>query len=141
MKLYISKLNSVYCPVAYVTKFLQEARLDPVKDGESFLIPRLAKTKQGHCVVKNKGISYSTMRELFKNTLKGVVENVDRFGLHSLRSGGASTAAANRVSDRMISKQGGWKSEKVRNRYNMDTLRNRLKVSKIFRYLDLQPFS
>ena len=53
----------------------------------------------------------------------------ENFGLHSLRSGGASAAANNRISDRLISKQGGWSSEKGRNGYIKDSVVKRLTVS------------
>jgi len=129
-EVFISRLNSQYCPVAYVEKFLIQSGLDPKRDEESFLIPRLIKTKDGHRVMYNKGISYTSVRDTFKETLKSVVKSVNNYGLHSLRSGGASAAAANDVTDRMISKQGRWKSEQGRNGYIKDTIGNRLKVSK-----------
>ena len=40
--------------------------------------------------------------------------------LHSLRSDGASTAAHQGISDRLISKQGKWSSKKARKGYNRD---------------------
>ena len=53
----------------------------------------------------------------------------ENFGLHSLRSGGASAAANNSISDRLISKQGRWSSEKARNGYIKDSVVKRLTVS------------
>ena len=53
----------------------------------------------------------------------------ENFGLHSLRSSGASAAANNGISDRLISKQGRWSSEKARNGYIKDSVVKRLTVS------------
>ena len=49
--------------------------------------------------------------------------------LHSLRSGGASAAANNDVSDRLIGKHGRWSSNGSRDRYIKDSKAKRLKVS------------
>ena len=49
----------------------------------------------------------------------------EKFGLHSLRSGGASAAANNGISDRLISKQGR-SSEKARSGYIKDSAVKRL---------------
>ena len=129
-KVIISRLNSPYCPVSFVEKFLKDCCFDIKIDKESFLLPRLAKTRSGHIAIKNRGISDSTMRELFKKSLVGIVENIDDYSTHSLRSGGASTAANNGISDRRISKQGRWKSDRGRNTYIKDNLKNRLQITK-----------
>ena len=44
----------------------------------------------------------------------------EKFVLYSLRSDGASTAANKDISDRLISKQDKWSSEKARNGYTRD---------------------
>ena len=44
------------------------------------------------------------------------------FGIHSLRSGGASAAAALGVPHRLFQRHGGWRSEKARNDYVEESL-------------------
>jgi hypothetical protein len=44
------------------------------------------------------------------------------FGLHSLRSGGASQAANNNVTDRLFKAHGRWRSENANDGYVKDTL-------------------
>ena len=51
------------------------------------------------------------------------------FGLHSLRSGGATAAARNGVLDRLYKNHGWWKSDKVKDGYVRDNLENISKVS------------
>ena len=53
-----------------------------------------------------------------------------KFGLHSLRSGGASAAANSGVSDRLIGKHGRWSSNSSRDGYIKDSKLKRLSVTK-----------
>ena len=50
-------------------------------------------------------------------------------GVHSLRSGGVSMAAAAGVPDRLIQRHGGWRSESGMKAYFEESLPNLLKVS------------
>ena len=108
--------------MVFTEHFLEKCGIDisSEKSDDYYLIPRLAKLKIGHRPVKGRGLSYSTVWDL---------EDTTKYGLHSLRSGGASAAANNGVSDRMISKHGRWKSEKGRNTYIKDNLEKRLEVT------------
>ena len=51
------------------------------------------------------------------------------YGLHSMRSGGASLAAALGIPDRLIMRHGGWKSETSKNRYISESKISLLHVS------------
>ena len=114
---YISRIKSDYCPVKYLEVYLKKAKLDISNDKESPLICRIFKTKSGHKISKTKGISYSRIREIFKDYISEITTTPENFGLHSLRSGSASAAANNGISDRLISKHGRWFSMKARNGY------------------------
>ena len=109
--------------------YLQKAKLDISNDKENSLIWCLFKTKSGHKVSKTKGISYFRIREIFKGYISEITTTLENFGLHSLRSGGASSAANNGVSDSLISKQSRWFSEKVKNGDIKDSVNKRLTVS------------
>ena len=52
-----------------------------------------------------------------------------KFGLHSLRSGGASAAANAGVPDRWFKRHGRWRSENAKDGYVKDKLESRLEVS------------
>ena len=54
------------------------------------------------------------------------------YGLHSMRAGGASLAAALGIPDRLIMRQGGWRSEKSKNNYIRETKDALLQVSRSF---------
>ena len=126
---YISRIKSECCPVKYLEAYLQKAKLDVSNDKESPIICRIFKTKSGHKISKTRGISYSRIREIFEGYILEITTTPENFGLHSLRSGGASAAASNVISDRLISKQGRWSSEKARNGYIKDSVVKRLTAS------------
>ena len=86
-KVYISRTGSKYCPVKFRENFLRDAGLNCSYDKESYLIPRVSKTKKGHIASKTQGISDTRMREIFTDNLK-IIDNHKNYGLHSLRSGG-----------------------------------------------------
>ena len=77
----------------------------------------------------NKPISYTRARELLLEVLEKVGLNSRDFGLHSLRSGGATAAAEKNVSERLIKIHGRWKSDFSRDNYIKDSVDNKLKVS------------
>lgn len=126
---YISRLNTKYCPVQLLEKYLDKTGLSINKDSSCYLVPRITKTKSGHKVHQSLGISYSRANDIFKEKMKssGIPGN---FGTHSLRSGGASSAANNDVGERLINKHGRWKSERSKNMYIKDSIEKRLEVSK-----------
>ena len=129
-KVFIAKTNSEYCPVKNTLSFLEAASLDIKTDGEAFLIPSLNKKKNGHVASKSRGISYTRAYEIFKEHIKAKNLDPSLYGLHSFRSGGASKAANNGISDRLISKHGRWSTETARDGYIKDSNENRLCISK-----------
>ena len=66
-------------------------------------------------------MSYSRAKELIKKELGKEGLDPNKFGIHSLRSGGASAAAAFGVLDRLIQRHGGWRSEKGQNNHVRDS--------------------
>ena len=127
---YISRFDNDYCPAQWTQTFLHETKLEGKNN--SFLICRLAKTKSGHNAIGYRPLSYSTINDQFHSLIAPFCENQDSrdYGLHSLRSGGASTAINNGVSERLIGKHGRWKSGFCRDRYLKDGKRARLSVTR-----------
>ena len=65
----------------------------------------------------DKPISYITVRDILLTNLKNIGLDKTQFGLHSLRSGGATAAADFAINDKLFQKHGRWRSEKVKNVY------------------------
>ena len=95
----------------------------------SYLICRFAKTKKGHNAIGKHHISYETARKTFLDHINFLNPD-NEFGLHSLRSGGASAASNNGSSERLIGKHGRWSSSTSREVYIKDSKQQRLSVSK-----------
>jgi hypothetical protein len=63
-------------------------------------------------------------------SLKEVGENPSKFGVHSLRSGGATAVANSNIQDRLFKAHGRWKSEMAKDSYIKDSTEKVLSVSK-----------
>lgn len=131
---YISRLNSKYCPVKLLEEFLEKCKVTAGNNSEFFIIPRIFATKKGYKISLTDGISYTRAREIFVEKIKEFKYNPQNFGLHSLRSGGASAASENlpatETSERLISKHGRWKGDISKNRYIKDTIKKRMIITK-----------
>ena len=113
------------CPVAVLEKFLSvgnHAKALP-------LFPNVQKSKRGVRIRKER-MSYGRANELLKKELLSGGLGPEKFGIHSLRVGGASTAAVVGPPDRLFQRHGGWRSEKAWNNYIEESLNSLLLVSK-----------
>ena len=63
-------------------------------------------------------ISYSCARDILLENLRQIGLDNSKFGLHSLRLGGATQSAnCGKVCDRLFKKHGRWKSESAKDGY------------------------
>ena len=76
----------------------------------------------------DKPLSYTTVRDHVLNLLANIGLDRKKFGLHSLRSGGASVAANLGVNDRLFKKHGRSKSDKVKDSYFHEDIQSKLSV-------------
>ena len=125
---HISRTLKNTCPVAWTENYIKETQLS----GEDYLISRLAKTKTSHNAIGTRPLSLTSLRRTFFQMMEplwgGELKKKD-YSLHSLRSGGASAAANNGVSDRLIGKQGRWSSTSSKDTYIKDSKCKRLSVT------------
>ena len=128
--LYISRTGTHYCTVTRLERYLQKCRL--TNNASAFIICRLAKTKMGHNAIGHRPISYTTMYDDFHKFIVPFCNSTRTldYGLHSLRSGGASEAINGGISERLVGKHGRWKSGYSRDRYLKDDKKSRLSVTK-----------
>ena len=84
----ISELPSSACPVSLLKRYLDKFLITP---NSRDLISKPISKGKGFCklVSPDKPISYSCIRDGFRRVLKKVGVDPSKFGLHSLRSGGA----------------------------------------------------
>ena len=128
---YISKLESNYCPVAVLRRYIQAADID--LSSQLPLFRPLTKNKLGY-TLRNGKLSYTRCREIFKDALKDVGYDPKDYGLHSLRSGGITSVVSNdlshNVSERLLKLHGRWKSDEAKDMYVLEPECSRLRVTK-----------
>ena len=126
----ISKGSTSACPVDMLKRYINLANLNIRSD--SLLFKAVNKSKSGSKLIsKDKKLSYTRSKECVVSMFKIVDPNL-KVGLHSLRSGGASTAANNKiykVSERCLKRHGRWKTDFAKDSYIDDSPSKRLKVS------------
>ena len=116
------------CPILNLTEYLN--RIDTNVLSDDFIFRAIINAKRFERLRKaNSPISYSTIREHFVFILQSIGLDSKLYGLHSLRSGGASAAANMGVEDRLIQKHGRWKTVGVKNRYISEDIDNLLFIS------------
>ena len=122
--IFIHRSGCFYCPVSLANRFL-------ILGGAEHGLPlfhRISHTKNGFSLRKQR-LSYTRALEMVRKLLK----SIELYGLHSMRSGGPSLAAALGLPDRLIMRHGGWRSESSKNRYIKGTKAALLDVSKSFK--------
>lgn len=127
-KAIIARTGNVTCPVNMVLRYMSAAKMDTNSSG--LLIRQLLFRKNSNSYVLGyKGISYSRCRGIFLDALADLGFDSKLFGLHSLRSGGA-TAAVNSlggtVSDRLLKLHGRWKSDYAKDLYVQEDISARI---------------
>ena len=80
------------------------------------VVRRLTRSRKGLVPTAHR-LSYTRTREIILQALRPFVPDITKYGLHILRSGGASAASNALVPSHLISKHGRWSSDKARNAY------------------------
>lgn len=120
----IARTSSSYCPVSLTERFMARSN---ISKGPLF---RETKDCKHGGALSSTELHYSSARYQVLNAFNAIGLDERRFGLHSLRSGGASAASEAGISERLISIHGGWKSESSRNGYIRDSKQTLASVSK-----------
>ena len=94
------------CPVNWLERYMQMGEIQ--KDSTLFLFRQITKTKRGEYFRDHGSIYYTTLREQFKTKMKYSGYQAEKFGIHSLRVGGALAAANAEVPDRLFKRHGRW---------------------------------
>ena len=104
----ITRQDSENGAVELCERLIREAKLLPT----DYLLANLVNTKDGWRTKKGV-LQYSRARELLRDVLIRVGLDPTKYGLHSLRSGGTTAAAAAKVPHRLLKRHGGWHSEAI----------------------------
>ena len=126
----IAKTGTQTCPVNMLSRYLQMAGIISTSDEYIFRqITFLKKSNSYKLRDVTKPLSYTRAREIILAGLEGIGLDKSKFGIHSLRRGGATAACAAGISDRVFKKHGRWKSDNAKDGYVKESLNEKLSVS------------
>lgn len=123
----VSRTRSKLCPVSIIEKYM--ARTGMLQSDSRFMFRPIIKSVRGEKLRESGCLTYSRLRECFKAKLDELGFPSQQYGLHSLRSGGATAAANGGVPDRLFKRHGRWQSETAKDGYVEDSLKARLSVT------------
>ena len=100
----IARTYNVTCPVTMLEKYLSLARIDSLSS--EFIFRSLSFCKKSNCFLLKgvKPLSFTRAREILLSAMESIGLDKTKFGLHSLRAGGATAAATAGVHDRLFKK-------------------------------------
>ena len=128
---YIARLFTAFCPVAMLERYLTRAGFNSYS--EKFIFRAVTRNKDVRKRVlkrANKPLSYSTLRTIVLQAFTSVGVDASVLGTHSLRAGGATTAANLGIPDRLFKKHGRWTSDGSKDRYVSESIKHKLLVTK-----------
>ncbi len=125
----VGATGAVTCPVNMLRNYCKLADIEDFESSNYLFRPICFHKSIGRYKLRSGKMSYTRTREILKEALDTIGLDSSKFGIHSLRSGGASAAAAIGVPDRLFKRHGRWKSEGAKDRYVKETLENKMLVS------------
>ena len=96
----VARTGSSKYPVTMLERYYAMASIS--KESKLRLFRGIVSTKSGEQLRSQGSLSYTRLRELFLQKLTSLGFDAKQFGLHSLRSGGATAAAQADVPDRLF---------------------------------------
>lgn len=124
----ICKGTTAACPYAMLKRYMSLTN-QSVSDSQHLFRPCYRSGKLCKLIAKDKPLSYTRARECILGRLRPFTHDLN-IGLHSLRAGGATTAANSGVNDRCWKRHGRWKSDSSKDGYVADSIEKRLEVSR-----------
>ena len=125
----LAKTGHITCPYNLLNRYIQAAGIDFSSNLMFFRSLHFVKSNASY-TLRSTGISYTRTREVVLHAFSQLGYSTKLFGLHSLRSGGATAAANAGVNDRLFKRHGRWRSDKAKDGYVKDNLEALLSVSK-----------
>ena len=122
----IACTDGVTCPVRMTRRYLELSKMTDQSDQYLFSPTTFCKTSNTYVLKRQKSLSYTRAREILLDALQSMGLVMSKFGLHSLRAGGATAAANQGVCDRLFKKHGRWKSDSAKDGYVAENIKRQL---------------
>jgi site-specific recombinase XerD len=128
---FLSCTQNTYCPVTMLRRYMHQCDIQCGEDVYVFTALSFHSSTKSYKPVKHKPLSYTRCREIFLDAMKQIgIERPQSFGLHSMRSGGATHLANKGISEELIMQHGRWKTQQAKNRYIKRDIETRLALSR-----------
>lgn len=124
--------GSKFCPVGVLRRYLNLSGTD-LQSTLPLFRPLVFQRSSFSYSLKGGKLSYTTCRDILRETFSGLDYNPNDYFLHSLRAGDITSAvhqSSNSISERLLKKHGRWKSDSAKDVYFEESLENRLQVTK-----------
>ena len=102
---YLARSGKSTCLVSIAKKILQVL---PQSSKSLPLVRCIVKSKAREYFCASKGMSVSTLRKEFKKFIQPFFDVISKYGMHSMRSSGASNPACRRISGDLLDMQAWW---------------------------------
>ena len=132
MSILVNPSLSINCPVGFLRRYLDLSGIDVCSTLPLFR-PLFFHRSSSSYTLRGGKISYSTCREILRDSLSQRGYNPNDYGLHSLRSGGVTSAvhySGHSIPERLLKIHGRFKSDSAKDMYVQESLENRLQVTK-----------
>lgn len=129
---FISASGSKYCPVGVLQRYLDLSGIE-LSSPLPLFRPLVFHRSTSSYTLRSGKISYTTCRDILRDTLTQLGYSPNDCGLHSLRSGGITAAvhnSGNSIPERLLKIHGRWKSDSAKDMYVEESLESRLHVTK-----------
>ena len=123
---YLARSGKSTCPVSITEKIL---KVLPQSSKSFPLVRRIVKSKAREYFHVGKGVPVSTLRGEFKKFIEPFVDDISKYGMHSMRSGAASNPACRRIPEDLLNMYAGWRCPSSKNRYIKHAVEYLLTVS------------
>ena len=132
---FIPKSGLYTCPYSLLIRYLNLSKIDLNAKSDQFVFRNVVYHKsKGTYSLGNRRVSYSRLRELFKESLTKLGYDQSLYGLHSFRSGGATSLAHtlenNPSKERLLKLHGRWKTDLAKDMYVKESVDQRLSFVK-----------
>ena len=128
--IFTAKIYNITCPVSTLKRYLKRLQISPSSEDYIFKGFYYSKKLRQHvCKQAKKPVSYSRAREIVFEAFEKIGLPKNKFGLHSLMSGEATTAANVGIPDRLFKKHGRWRYEKAKDGYVKHSIKSLLYVN------------
>lgn len=126
----VARTGTVYCPVGLLDRYLKLSGMQDLSDKFIFRAVSYSVKRKVHTLKSaNSHLSYTRTREVMLQAFREIGLDSAKFGTHSLRKGGITQAALNSVPDRLLKKHGRWVSDRSKDKYISEDIKQKLSVT------------